>query len=321
MASGRFRFAVLMALAAAGFAVAGGAAQAASGPLSLAAFGRETGIRASAEQVQEAWAALESMGTTKYLGGMLGGLRLDESAMIAGVLSIGAGEFDALLNGGGLNTASTTAGTELVSAMTSAAGIDLSYLTGSYTEGGGGSVSARAASASGATAGAEACDAGVSSEMASNGKAYVDGIVQAAMSGEYGFSKIQDLNPTSGSGTGFAALGCLDKLFQNAGSDLLFKPPSLGSLTTQLQNWVCGEAASVAEQVAGAFGNGEIFNTASLGGFYPGANFGEAFDSNPNQRLGMGQKAADTFGQSFANFEKQAKAQVEAAADITRLFK
>lgn len=290
----------------------------AEGALSLSAFRRETGIQADAGTIQQAWSALQAMGTTKYVGGMLGGLKLDESSLIAGALTIGASELDALLGGGGLSSSSSGAGGELLSRMNSAAGIDLSYLTGSYTPGGG--AATQSSMLSGASSGEGACDTSVASALATGGQQHVDKIVNAAMSGEYGFSKIGDLS-SGGGGTGFAALGCLDKLFQNAGSDIMFKPPSLGSLTNSIQNWVCGQSKSVGEQVAGAFGGGEIFQTAGLGGFYPSKTFGEANDGNPNPRPGLGQDPATTFGSAFASFQGPSQAQVAASADIQSLYK
>ena len=104
---------------------ASGAASAQSGPLSLAAFTRETGIKADAATVQQTWQALQSMGTTEFLGGMLGNFKLDEASMIAGALTIGASEFDRFLRGGSMNL-SSSAGTSLAENMSAAAGIDRS---------------------------------------------------------------------------------------------------------------------------------------------------------------------------------------------------
>lgn len=294
--------------------------QALAGPISLASFQRETGIKVDESKIQQAWNALETMGTTKFLGGMLGNLKLDESSLIAGALSIGASEFDTLLNGGGINTASSGAVQSLLSNMNSAAGLDLSYITGSFSNGGGQATTASLMSGSGASF-SGACDTSVASALAENGKAHVDKIVTAAMSGEFGFSKVKDLQSSNGSGSGFGALGCLDKLFQNSGSDIMFKPPSLGTLTTQIQNWVCGQASSVQEQVAGAFGAGEIFQTGAMGGFFPSKTFGEANDGNPNTRPGLGQEPALTFGAQFAAFQDETQDQIAKAADIQRLFK
>lgn len=290
----------------------------AAGPLSLSTFRTETGLTADDTAVQRVWNSLEAMGTTQFLGGMLGGFKLDESSMIAGALSIGASEFDSLLNGGGLNVSSLGAGEELSRRMTSAAGIDLSYLTGSFTAGGGGTMVTQASvlSGGGASSGSGSCDATVASGMAQTGKAYVDKIVTAATSKEFGFSEVKGIG-AGGGGSGFAALGCLDKLFQNAGSDILFKPPSLGNLTTQLQNWTCGDAMSVQDQLAGAFGGGEIFQTAALGGFFPSKTFGDANDGSPDNRPGQSGDAARIFGGGFADFNGG----IKASPDIKALYR
>lgn len=300
--------------------LAGAAPSHAAGPLSLSAFQRETGIRADEGTIQQTWTALQAMGTDKYVGGMLGGLKLDESSLIAGALSIGASELDNLLGGGGLLTSALGAGGDVLGRMTSASGIDLSYLTGSFTAGGGGSASA-ASMLSGASSGDGACDSSVASALASGGQQHVEKIVNAAMSGEYGFSKIGDLAGQGSGGSGFASLGCLDKLFQNAGSDIMFKPPSLGSLTNSLQNWVCGQSKSVADQVAGAFGSGDIFQTASLGGFYPSKTFGEANSGAPNRNPGTGQSPETTFGSSFADFESASNDETSKSSSILSLYR
>lgn len=316
--SGSFIIALLVSSAAAAFS----APASAGGALSLAAFNRQTGMNADAGQIQQTWSALQAMGTTKFLGGMLGGLKLDESSMLAGAMSIGASEFDNLLNGGGLGSSSSGTGQELLGRMTSASGLDLSYLTGSFTSGGGGTTSISSLlTGGGASSGSGECDPSVASALASGGKKHVDNIVTAASSQQYGFSKVGDLTGTSGTGSGFAALGCLDKLFQNAGSDIMFKPPSLGSLTTQLQNWVCGQAESVQDQVAGAFGSGEIFQTAGIGGFFPSKTFGEANDGAPNNRPGLGQSSDLTFGSSFADFGTSDDNKIAQASDLQRLMK
>lgn len=301
--------------------LAGAMPASAEGTLSLAAFRRETGINADAATIQQAWSSLQAMGTTKYVGGMLGGLKLDESSLIAGALSIGASELDNLLGGAGIASSVTGAGSEVLGRMTSASGINLSYLTGSFTAGGGGAAST-SSMLTGASSGTGACDTSVASALASGGQAHVEKIVNAAMSGEYGFSKMNDLsNGNGGGGSGFASLGCLDKLFQNAGSDIMFKPPSLGSLTNSLQNWVCGQSKSVSEQVAGAFGSGDIFKTASLGGFFPSKTFGEAGVGNPVGLPGIGQDPATTFGGAFAAFDSPSQDQISKSANIMNLYK
>jgi len=294
-----------------------------AGPLSLVRLRDTTGINLSESQVTSIWNALNSMGTTEFLGGNLGSFRLDESSMIAGAATLGASEFDNFLRTGNLSGSNSSLGGLLTQRMTSSAGLDLSYLTGSFTSGGGvagGTTSfANLTSLGGASAASPSCDPEISSKLAEIGEQHVNGIVTAAMSKEYGFSQISDLRGADGTGSGFSALGCLDRLFQGTGVDILFKPPSLGNLSNMLQNWTCGEAVGVAQQVAGAFGSGEIFKTAGLGGFYPALTMGEAMDGAVSKRPGIGQSARDTFG--FGDFGAPSASQIARSASLGTLFR
>ncbi|MTH96699.1 hypothetical protein [Roseibium sp. RKSG952] len=256
---------------------------AAASELNVAMFNNKTGLSTDTSAIQETWSALQQMGTDQFLGGVIGNFKLDESSMIAGALSLGVTEFDNFLRSGSVSSAlGGNVLDNLTETMTGGAGINFSDLTGSFTSGGG-----QVASVTGSTApttfssvsgGAQsdgACDPEIASALVANANDYVNQMTSAAQSDDVGFSQMES---TSGGGqsNGFAGLGCLDKLFQNAGSDILFKPPSLSSLTSMLQTWSCDKAEGVAQQVAGAFGGG--IDTSSLGGFFPAETMGEAFD-------------------------------------------
>lgn len=294
-----------------------------AGPLSLVQYEDSTGIKTSQEQVSSIWQSLVSMGTTEFLGGNIGSFRLDESSMIAGAQTLGVTEFDNFLRSGSLSSSSSGIGNTLTQRMTSGSGFDLSYITGSFTSGGGlasgiASTLTSLTSSGGATSASGSCDPEIGDKLAQVGEQSVSNIVTAALSKEYGFSQIQDLKGTSGKGTGFSALGCLDKLFQNAGSDLLFKPPSLGNLTNMLQNWVCNQAKSVADQVAGNLGS-EIFKTGSLGGFFPAQTMSEAMDPAASKRPGIGQNSSETFG--FGTFGSRSESEIQQATSLRTLFR
>jgi len=293
---------------------------ASANPLAIASFSRDTGIRADAGTIQRTWNSLQAMGTTEFLGGMLGGgFKLDEASMIAGALTMGATEFDNFLRSGSLPSSASGLGDVLSRNMSKAAGIDLSSVTGSFTRNGGASnntFSAASLASGGASAADGTCTPETSQKLVELGNKQVEQMVSAAMSKEFGFSTMADVSGGTGS-SGFAGLSCLDKLFQNAGSDILFKPPSLGNLTAQLQNWTCGQAVPVAEQIAGAFPGG--FNTASLGGFFPEATQGDAMQgmvTNP----GEGSRDVQLLGQSFGEF-KVSREGIRATASLKNLLR
>lgn len=278
---------------------------ASSDPITITNFSTSSGITTTETEVQQTWAALQAAGTTSYLGGMIGNFKLDESSMIAGALAVGVTEFDNFLRTGSLSVSASGLGSLLTTAMTGAAGINLSYLTGSFTLGGGSiaglpfSTATALSSTTGAASTAGQCDSAVAAKQVAVGIQGVSNVVNAATSSQYGFSKNSDAQDSTLS-TGFAARDCLDKLFQNAGSDILFKPPSLSNLTQMLQSWTCNAAKSVIDQVTGGFGDMSNLNTASMGGFFPSGVFGEANDGTTPVRPGIGGLLSETFGSTFS---------------------
>jgi hypothetical protein len=294
---------------------------AANNPIAITNFTSGTGLKASEGEVQQTWSALKALGTDSYLGGMIGNFKLDESSLIAGALSIGVTELDNFLKTGSLSVSSSGLGALLSKAMSGGAGIDMSYLTGSFTAGGGSldglpfSTTASLTSTSGGASAAGQCDSAVAAKQVAVGIQGVNDMVTAAMSDSYGFSQNSALGGMS-QNSGFAARGCLDKLFQNAGSDILFKPPSLGSLTTMLQGWSCDKAVGVAEQVAGQFGDMSNFNTTSMGGFFPSGVFGEANDGVGAVRPGIGNNLSDVFGDTFKESNGSAEIGLSSIASV-----
>lgn len=302
------------------------ASPASAGPLSFVNFKDSTGISMTPAQATAYWAALTAMGTTSYLGGSIGSFRLDESAMLAGAATLGVTEFDNFLRSGTLTSTSSGMGDLLTKRMTSGAGNDLSYLLGSYTSGGGmmNNVTpsfSNLTSFGGSQTASGSCDPTVSEKLVQIGSGNVDSVMKAAQSDAFGFSQIKNMRSSNGTGTGFSAMSCLDKLFQNAGTDIMFKPPSLGNLSNQLQNWTCNGAVGVAQQIAGAFGNGDMFKTSALGGFYPMMTMGEAMDGAISKRPGMGQPMSETFGASFSNRQVMPDSQIKTAASLNTLFR
>lgn len=311
---------------AAAFAFLSVTGPATAGELSFVNFKDSTGLNMTSAQASSYWQALVAMGTTSFLGGSIGSFRLDESAMLAGAATLGATEFDNFLRSGTLSSSSSGMGDVLTRRMTSGAGADLSHLFGSFTAGGGmmNNVTptfSNLTSFGGSTVQSGSCDPEVSNKLVQIGQGQLDSVVNASMSDSFGFSQVKNLRSSNGSGSGFSAMSCLDKLFQNAGIDLLFKPPSLGNLTNMIQNWTCNSAIGVAQQITGAFGSGDMFKTSALGGFYPLLTMGEAMDGAVSKRPGIGQTAADTFGASFANRSTMSDSQIKTAASLNTLFR
>lgn len=295
------------------------ATAASSSTLPLIAFSTQTGINASASDVQSVWSALKTMGTDQYVGGVIGNFKLDESSLVAAAMTIGVSELDNFLRSGTLSSATSDAGSVLSSVMTNAAGIDLSSVVGSFTSGGGATTAASLLTGGGATASGGQCDPSVASDLASQGQQKVTDIVNVGMSSEYGFSQMSQM--TKGTSGGFASMGCLDKLFQNTGTDIMFKPPTMSMLTNMLQNWTCPQVPGVASQIAGAFGSGDRFQTASLGGFFPLSTYGEANDGTKPNSPGLGQKIADAFGADFASVNTVSNSEISKMTDLGTLFK
>lgn len=282
----------------------GPASAASSDPIAITKFSSGSGLNATESEVQNTWSALTALGTSSYLGGTIGNFKLDESSLIAGALAIGATELDNFLKTGSLSIASSGLGGLLSSAMTGAAGINLSYLTGSFTAGGGSlnglpfATTGSLTSTTGAASASGQCDPSIAAKQVAVGIQGVNNVVTAALGDQYGFSQNSSLSGQN-QNSGFGQRGCLDKLFQNAGSDILFKPPSLGSLTSMLQGWSCDKAVSVADQVKNQLGDLSNFETSGMGGFFPSGVFGDANDNGLAVQPGIGNSLTDVFGTTF----------------------
>jgi hypothetical protein len=282
-------------------------------------FATQTGITASTSDIQATWNSLKTMGTDQFVGGVIGNFKLDESSLVAAAMTIGVSELDNFLRTGSLNSSTSDVGSILSSVMSKAAGIDISSVVGSFTNGGGSLTSASLLSGSGATASGGQCDPTIATELATQGQQKVDDIVKVGTSSEYGFSQMSEMTGSGATGS-FASLGCLDKLFQNSGADILFKPPTMGMLTNMLQNWTCPKIPGVADQIAGAFGSGDRFQTGALGGFFPLSTFGESNDGS-SEPPGLGTAIASAFGEKFASTTTIGSSQISEMTDLNSLFK
>lgn len=313
-----FKFAAVAALLLSSCLVS--TAQAAtSATLPTIAFSTQSGLNASTSQIQSTWESLKTMGTDQFVGGMIGGFKLDESSMIAGALSIGASEFDNFLRTGSLTSSVGNVGTILSGVMSSSSGINLSSVIGSFTSGGGALSAGSILTTAGVSASGGQCDPSVANDLATQGEKTVNDIVSIGTSKEYGFSQMSSLTGSGATG-GFASMGCLDKLFQNTGTDILFKPPTMANLTSMLSNWTCGKTPGVQSQIEAAFGDGSKFKTAAAGGFFPLTTFGEANDGGIPMAPGLGTKAVDMFGAKFANVDKMSDQDITKMTKLGTLF-
>lgn len=295
-------------------------AQAASSTLPSIMFQDSTGLNYSNQEIQTTWNALKTMGTDSFLGGMIGSFKLDEASLIAGALSIGATEFDNFLRTGSLGSITSDISALLSNNMLKAAGTNLSSLVGSFTAGGGSASGVFNATSVSAAASGGQCDPAVANNLVNIGKKHVEMMRSASMEGDHSFSKLSSLAGNQGTGSGFASLGCLDKLFQNAGSDILFKPPSLGNLMSQLQNWTCPKTPGVSDQVMNGFGNLDIFDTQGMGGFFPHKVFGEANDGPVTPKPGLGNDPQKVFGTDFG-WTSADSTQLAKITDLKKLFR
>ncbi|MGH0003716.1 hypothetical protein ACQU0X_26875 [Pseudovibrio ascidiaceicola] len=248
---------------------------------SLLRFQDLTEMAVSSTDLQKTWSDLATLGTTKFLGGAIGNFKLDEASMLAGSLVLGSLEFDNFLKSGALPFGQSNLASDLNAAMSSAAGINMSSIVGSHTAGGGnmqgGPTNITQSAMQAANDEPEACDPEVAQALVDAANAHVDQITKAALSEEYGFSKMSSV--TTKTGSGFGAKSCLDTLFTNIGVDILFKPPSMDQIMSKVTSWACDEVMSVADQVTGQLPGG--FETASLGGFFPVQMQSEAMGDSP----------------------------------------
>jgi hypothetical protein len=75
------------------------------------------------------WSALTSMGTTDFIGGQMGGLKIDASSLLAGSSVAGASELDRFLRTGSSSSPDITS--SIMSMMSGGSGIDVTSLVGS----------------------------------------------------------------------------------------------------------------------------------------------------------------------------------------------
>ena len=268
------------------------------------------------------WSALSAMGTTQWIGASMGPVTVDASSLLAAARVAGATELDRWLNTGVASSDATAAA--MSDALSRYTGIEITGITGTLgpngqttgygTGTGGTSLFSGGTSTSGldgtlnnflqtALAGPNGfmgpgggggsgyCNQSISDAVNTNAQKFVDNMQRIATSGEFGFSQLGGAAISSGqrSQNGYFGSSCLDSMMQGT-RDMLFKPPGLSSLLSQLGNMFggggsggggCGSAPSVLQQVANSLPRGIFQNTGS-GGFFPYLGFGTEGDGAGN---------------------------------------
>ncbi len=275
------------------------------------------------------WAALSAMGTTQYVGAAFNGGTIDASALLSASRIAGPAVLDGFMRTGETSDPATTQA--IIQALT-VTGIDVSGITGVPANQSTNSASSYSPTSSSSdpygfssdpnnssiasqltqvlsgntngqfgsagNASNVACDQSIASAQVASAQQFVNNMVTIATSGDLGFSQNGGQAVSSGqrSQSGYFGSSCLDSLMQGK-SDLLFRPPQLGQLISQLSSMFggssggsggsgssggsggsgssggCGNAPSILSQVAQSMPSA-IFSMTGNGGFLPHLAFG-----------------------------------------------
>lgn len=260
-------------------------------------------------RARDNWNAMAAMGTTQWIGGQMSGTTIDASSLLAAARVAGTVELDNWLRTG--QTSDPSIARLMANALQTVYGIDVSSITGIYptSTGSGSGTSSGSASSNldtmlsgilgssgqvsnglfgpGGGGNSGYCDPSVSQAQNAIAQKYVQNMQEIATSGEFGFSQNGGQAISSGqrSQNGYFGSSCLDKLMQGT-RDMLFKPPQLGQLLSQLGTMFgggsggsggstsgCNAADSVLKQVTNSMPSG-IFQGVGNGGFFPQMGFG-----------------------------------------------
>ena len=242
---------------------------------------------------RENWSALQTMGTTSWIGSQIGGKTVDAGSLLGASRVAGASELDRWLNTG--EASSTQVAQAMSQALGAGSGLDVGLITGmSGTAGGfgrttsldsalGGAIGSAMGTAMGGGGGGGYCDPKIDQAQNANAQKYVNAMQQIATSGDYGFSQNggQPVSSGQASGSGYFQGGCLEQLMQGS-RDMLFRPPGLSGLLSQLGGMFgggggggaagCASAPTVMSQIQKSMPQ-SIFSSGN-GGFLPAQAFG-----------------------------------------------
>lgn len=255
-------------------------------------------------QMRSTWDALTAAGTSAFVGGSIDNVRLDPATLVAGARVIGVPALDGLLRSGQVPFAGPDARRRTLARMATVQGVDINSAVGlpantsvapvSGQRSAADTIGSLAAVVAGISTGANSaipnvnstngCDANIERMQISSAANYVQDRSNIATS-QAGFTRmdgqgaLQSITSEIGNGgrpmsSGFTGMNCLGNLFNFSNLDILFKPPLMNNMMSQLGGMRCQPALSGAAGI-GATLPTHVFQTLGMGGFLPGMNLSQ----------------------------------------------
>ncbi len=218
------------------------------------------------------WTTLTALGTTQYVGASFNGGTIDASSLLAASRVAGPVVLDTYLRTG--QAPDTTTAQAILNAL-GITGIDVSGITGVSPSGSNNNSYGAGSNTNGSSPGDNsssmltqlanvlsgntngqfgsagnasnvACDESIASATVAAAQQHINNMVTIATSGDYGFSQNGGSAVSSGqrSQSGYFGSSCLDSLMQG-NRDLLFRPPQLSQLISQLQGMFGSASATI----------------------------------------------------------------------------
>ncbi|MGY3581873.1 hypothetical protein ACVIGB_000056 [Bradyrhizobium sp. USDA 4341] len=250
------------------------------------------------QQMRPTWDALTATGTAQFVGGSIDGIRLTPATMVAGAMTVGVPAFDTLLRTGQVPFAGSDARAATMSAMTGVQNVDINSTVGMPTTGSAASgardaastINSLAAVVSGPNADLpnaqsnNGCDSQLERMQIASAANFVNNRATLAGS-DAGFTRKDGMGASQsatneiGNGgrpmsAGFTGMNCLGNLFNFSNLDILFKPPLMNNMMSQLGSMRCGPAISGISSILNPVSS-SFFQTNGMGGFLPGMNLSQ----------------------------------------------
>lgn len=250
------------------------------------------------QQMRPTWDALTATGTAQFVGGSIDGIRLTPATMVAGAMTVGIPAYDSLLRTGQVPFAGADARAAVMGAMTNVQNVDINTAVGMPTTGSAANgardaastISSLAAVISGASTDMpnaqsyNGCDAQLERMQIASAANFVNDRSTLANS-DAGFTRKdgmgagQSATNEIGNGgrpmsSGFTGMNCLGNLFNFSNLDILFKPPLMNNMMSQLGGMRCGPAISGISSILNPV-QSSFFQTNGMGGFLPGLNLSQ----------------------------------------------
>jgi hypothetical protein len=254
------------------------------------------------KQMQPTWDALTAAGTSAFVGGSIDNIRLEPATLIAGARIIGVPALDGLLRTGQVPFAGPDARRITLARMATVQGVDVNSAVGlppsapaapvSGQRDAAGTAGSLAAVVAGIASGGDmpnvnstnGCDANLERMQIASAANYVQdrsnvATSQAGFTRKDGQGALSSLTQEIGNGgrpmsSGFTGMNCLGNLFNFSSLDILFKPPLMNNMMSQLGGMRCQPAISGASGIGAQVGT-QFFQTLGMGGFLPGMNLSQ----------------------------------------------